>query len=428
MAKGIGRSERSGRDSTFTLVANIEGCVRLAEVEAPSAPEALARSKKAGDELQKKLDRALGEGECRVVSLTAWSKKDTVDMASTETPEPSAALALIRHVEENMGPLSGIDRDHARAAAIRVAIVAALPFNELDWMGLPLEERWYTFAAKQGHLSALRAMERAFEREPFIYRGQRLAIGSSLVWVGLDRSQPQLRGLPFPGDCGNWDGASATVTSFSADGESLTACSYETGADHRSKVRRRYTIPVAGLRKVERARASAIQSLNRVALILRRLPDDCVVKPLDAIGWSAEERGLAAEWADRVHFGSYTGPRPEPPAFLAEQVQRWREEREHLAHVDLALHLRWRGMHVPVAQIASWNDEQRREAASWTSAALHYPKPPAPEHVTAAAQKDPVHIPEYDHPTGEIRDRANEEVLGEMAAAGVDLGDVDGLG
>lgn len=102
------------------------------------------------------------------------------------------------------------------------------------WFGQPDNgECFYSAAVKCRNLSACKSFEAWKKRGPFIYEGERLAIGSELTR----------------------DGRRCKVTSFS--GDRLTACTYKPGT---YKVAGRKTITAEQLRKEESARNAAIRT------------------------------------------------------------------------------------------------------------------------------------------------------------------------
>ena len=138
--------------------------------------------------------------------------------------------------------------NHSMADALRLAITAGLRFDLHDfaaiykdmrggyWFGEP-EHSFYRLAVDFDHLSACQSFEAWKERPPFIHAGRRLAVGQQVTsWIapGLSNQMPR-----------------AVVTSFAADGQSLTACTYKPGTSQ-AKIAKRYRITIEALRARER--------------------------------------------------------------------------------------------------------------------------------------------------------------------------------
>lgn len=172
-------------------------------------------------------------------------------MTKKKSPQQSPALHLVEHVWRSK--MESIEHswtrvNHAMHTAVKLAIDAGLRFDPDDfgaiyremrgsyWFGVPSGEQFYSKAAAMNHTSACQSFEKFADRPPFLFRGNRLAIGSELTW----------------------DGQTAKVTSFSHNDalatDRLTACIYKLSS---GKVIKRLTIGVQDLRDSERRRKKA---------------------------------------------------------------------------------------------------------------------------------------------------------------------------
>jgi len=150
----------------------------------------------------------------------------------------SPALQLVDLVWKNCpyGGRSWQKYNHAMNDALRLAITACMKFDLDDfrriaddyrfgyWGGNDrhmLGEQFYCDAVEAGNRSACAAFEHWKARKPFIY------------WPMFDRlveGEDRLAlGSLFP-----WDKQEAKVTSFTADGKALVACTYPTEEDKRT--------------------------------------------------------------------------------------------------------------------------------------------------------------------------------------------------
>lgn len=143
----------------------------------------------------------------------------------------SDAVAFVRHLYAKSLSATGHSWTRLNGAmyqSVHIAIAAGLEFD-LDDIGVMLNEMrgsywfhddgpesWYRKAIEIGNRSAWKALERYFKREPFIFNGNRLFVGSRI----------------------EWDGKMADVTSFSSDGNHLVACVGERRDNSRKTVKR----------------------------------------------------------------------------------------------------------------------------------------------------------------------------------------------
>jgi len=111
--------------------------------------------------------------------------------------------------------------------AVILAIDSGMRFDNDDFIKIARDmprlgfhdEGIYSLAIKSGNISACRAMEFGFGRKPFIAKFPVMYLGG--------RDLCRQKGRIAVGTQFRWDGKNVTVTSFAADGESLTACAYK---------------------------------------------------------------------------------------------------------------------------------------------------------------------------------------------------------
>jgi hypothetical protein len=167
--------------------------------------------------------------------------------------------------------------NHAMQDALRLAIGAGLKFEPGDWgriassfgfdrwIGAEGEERFYALAVQVGNMSAVKAMEDAWGRRPFI--ADRVKPGRALHGYlhGNDLTKRKRCRLAVGFEF-QWETTEVTVTSFAPDDSYLTACSYRRDGGYdkcpvcvqprrwpKSVLDRKFTITHADLRAAHRS-------------------------------------------------------------------------------------------------------------------------------------------------------------------------------
>jgi hypothetical protein len=196
--------------------------------------------------------------------------------------------------------------------ALKLAIEAGLAFKDGDfetifntmrgeyWFPLFASSRgegFYVTACESGNGSACRSFEAWKQRPPFILAGKRLHHGSTLAWG---------------------DARYCVVTSFSEDGQSLTACSYKEpapgdayGPEH--KIDKRITITIEELRAEETKNRKASKQRQDTAKILRGLQYEpgCREVTAEAVNaWTSEQRKEVLAWLQLVGWDERNAKRP----------------------------------------------------------------------------------------------------------------------
>lgn len=192
--------------------------------------------------------------------------------------------------------------------AIELVVEARMEFGPDDvktiagmYDGIASEWTYANFV-RSGNLSACKSWEKQAGLTPWLWQGQRLYPGAGLPWAGR----------------------ACKITTFASD--RLVACSYrkirysENGADHESKVDKRFTITREKLSEVDRqwtVGAAVREDVEAVAKALTEVGAG-IDKYLIAL-WSAEERADARAWAvfKETDYGKARVKPPEKPACVA---------------------------------------------------------------------------------------------------------------
>lgn len=190
-----------------------------------------------------------------------------------EKKTESPALHLIRHVAQHEGHQRGRSWDktnHARAAAMDLAVLYGLEFHEDDGADiadvcsrLSRWERWYAVAcgAERGseNRSAQKMIEKYLGRTPFLVRhspGDKIGDRTpARVYVGLEFQ---------------WYGERVTVTSFQDAAKTFTACTYkpqESQTDAPAKIAKRYAITHDAIRDYHAAIKAWGQLMDEVGAL-----------------------------------------------------------------------------------------------------------------------------------------------------------------
>ncbi len=165
----------------------------------------------------------------------------------------SPAYKLLALVWENTPPGSWDRVNHAMRAAMKLAILAGLRFDQADFGVVCCvfrggywyrSEDWYAMAVAAGNIAAAHALESYLERKPFIADDVDPGQNETYAHSTGTRKRGRLAvGLRFP-----WKGFRVTVTSFADDGTYLTACVYSAWKpDESRKVEKRFRITVADI-------------------------------------------------------------------------------------------------------------------------------------------------------------------------------------
>ena len=207
--------------------------------------------------------------------------------AMTKQALESPAVMLLRLVwdeAQKASPMSWGRLNHAMAQALSLVIGAGMQFRVTDFAIVETEfgfgywsgsdnthnfgERFYSSAIRNGNLSACHAWEQYRNRPPFIANDVRADGGSGYVHASAFMSSRSRLGLGFTFP---WHDCAPTVTSFAADGSSLTACTYREKPSatecatcghlpymyERTKIASRFTITPADLRREHKAKRPA---------------------------------------------------------------------------------------------------------------------------------------------------------------------------
>lgn len=165
-------------------------------------------------------------------------------MSAMKTKKESGALQLVRLVWDHNREGTGHSWQRLNGSmheAVRLAIHAGMKFDEGDfnamyeqfrgqyWFGSgdgsAMGEHFYTLAVEMDDVSACQSFEHYAKREPYIWDGRRLAVGSVIEWGGTDAATIK--------------SVAATVTSIQP--QRIVACTYDHSGG-RSKVARRFSI------------------------------------------------------------------------------------------------------------------------------------------------------------------------------------------
>lgn len=198
--------------------------------------------------------------------------RDTDTPHVQDTTAPSAVIRLLDLVwsQANTATNHSWERlNHAMHAALRMAIGAGFTFALDDLATIAAQYRFgywcgespewiYTAAVVASNRSAIQSYEAWKQRKPFVMddvrlghvhrKRERLTVGSRFVWQGYE----------------------VTVTSFSANGQSLTACSYQPRVEgsYMDVIEKRFRITHADItaeRKERHERGALIAQLTAAA-------------------------------------------------------------------------------------------------------------------------------------------------------------------
>ncbi len=155
--------------------------------------------------------------------------------------------------------------NHSMRGAMQLAIDAGLQFEPGDfgkirkefrggyWFNDDDGESFYTLAVATGNLSAAQAFEAWQQRPPFIADDVDPGYIQTYAHLTATRKSGRLVvGFRFP-----WRDFKVKVTSFSGDGEYLTACAYTDGTER--KIAKRLKITVADIQADSKERKDRIK-------------------------------------------------------------------------------------------------------------------------------------------------------------------------
>ncbi len=175
-----------------------------------------------------------------------------------EEIKPSPAYTLLAHVWQhaNKSSLFSWERlNRSMHSALILAIDSGMKFDKDDFTKTSKDFRiafWvgdgegiYTQAVKSGNISACQSMETWLNRKPFIAK-----FPTDLSTYGVGHSAHRKESRIAVGTQFMWDSKHVTVTSFSKDNESLTACTYKPYSEsNERKIEKRYHITLKELNK-----------------------------------------------------------------------------------------------------------------------------------------------------------------------------------
>ncbi|MFA4974375.1 MAG: hypothetical protein WC683_17350 [bacterium] len=215
----------------------------------------------------------------------------------------SAVYLFVQQLYRNEGtafPHSWRTLNPALRATLSLAITTGFRFapndfatiyNDFDgdyWFG-ELRENLYAEACTSGNLSACKSFENWINRRPYMWKGKRLFVGALL-------------------DFGSVRGA--TVTSFSSDDKTITACThkpYESGKP--SRIDKRVTITREELKTGELSNKEVRKALQAVRSLTKALRIAGVygITTQDVESWNPGQKLFARRWVEK-HEKNYNEP------------------------------------------------------------------------------------------------------------------------
>jgi hypothetical protein len=202
----------------------------------------------------------------------------------------SPAMKLIEFVHANKMkklPWSRERAEHIDAWALELAVRGGFEFLQGDF-GEPtsyMNEGLYAAAILEGNMSAIKAMEYAANRKPFIARNVTPSSeGRQMAHMAGTRDECRLAvGFSFV-----WDGRSVTVTSFAKDSSYVRACAYPGNAWHNVPTcetcgQKRYDLYKSTANKPERVYKITVDELREGRADHRKKHPKCklCLKPIE---------------------------------------------------------------------------------------------------------------------------------------------------
>lgn len=175
-------------------------------------------------------------------------------MPTGKKPTTSPAMQLLQHVWDNCckaAPFSYERLNHSMRHALLLAIGSGLTFSPGDfsslfpkfragrWIGVDSGERLYAQAIIDGNQSFILAFEHDNNREPFRADDVNTNTNSPYLHRNAIRRQRERLAVGFTFRYGL---LRPTVTNFSADGQTLLACTYKTPRSYPDKIEKRLTL------------------------------------------------------------------------------------------------------------------------------------------------------------------------------------------